>query len=226
MIIFDKNSKQQLIDLNKSKNITLEGNIAKVIDTSDDKEFKEYIDNCISKDKEVRKRRLDMTKQIQAQNKELSDLNLENQRMVVELQETLASVKETKTQIEIQNRELIAWKEDNERISLQLVEQMKQAELAKEQAENAKKNAENDLDILQKKTQFELINTIVKAALYVIVGVGITTTILYMVAIFMNKETQVIGSTWSNMFGILLTNAFSIVGTIMGVKYASDKKQE
>jgi hypothetical protein len=47
-----------------------------------------------------------------------------------------------------------------------------------------------------------------------------------MVAIFMNKETQVIGSTWSNMFGILLTNAFSIVGTIMGVKYASDKKQE
>ena len=48
MIIFDKNSKQQLIDLNKLKNITLEGNIAKVIDTSDDKEFKEYIDNCIS----------------------------------------------------------------------------------------------------------------------------------------------------------------------------------
>jgi predicted outer membrane lipoprotein len=30
------------------------------------------------------------------------------------------------------------------------------------------------------------------------------------------------------MFGILLTNAFSIIGTIMGVKYASDntKKSE
>jgi hypothetical protein len=26
------------------------------------------------------------------------------------------------------------------------------------------------------------------------------------------------------MFGILLTNAFSIVGTIMGVKYASENK--
>jgi hypothetical protein len=36
-------------------------------------------------------------------------------------------------------------------------------------------------------------------------------------------DTQIIGSTWSNMFGILLTNAFSIVGTIMGVKYATDK---
>ena len=102
---------------------------------------------------------------------------------------------------------------------------MKNAELARQEAENAKKNVESDLDVLQKKTQFELINTIVKSALYVIVGVGITTTILYLVAIFMNKETQIIGSTWSNMFGILLTNAFSIVGTIMGVKYASDKKE-
>lgn len=224
MIIFDKNSKQQLIDLNKSKNITLEGNIAKVIDTSDDKEFKEYIDNCISKDKEVRKRRLDMTKQIQSQNKELSDLNLENQRMVVELQETLASVKETKTQIEIQNGELIAWKEDNQRISEELHIAMSKSESARLEAENAKHSAMNDLDLLQKKSQTELIGTIVKVALGVIMSVGVITTIMYMVSLFMNKDTQIIGSTWSNMFGILLTNAFSIIGTIMGVKYASKEK--
>ena len=224
MIIFDKNSKQQLIDLNKLKNITLEGNIAKVIDTSDDKEFKEYIDNCISKDKEVRKRRLDMTKQIQSQNKELSDLNLENQRMVVELQETLSSVKETKTQIEIQNGELIAWKEDNQRISEELHIAMSKSESARLEAENAKHVAMNDLDLLQKKSQTELIGTIVKVALGVIMSVGVITTIMYMVSLFMNKDTQIIGSTWSNMFGILLTNAFSIIGTIMGVKYASKEK--
>ncbi len=35
------------------------------------------------------------------------------------------------------------------------------------------------------------------------------------------KDTQIIGSTWSNMFSVLLTNAFSIVGTIMGIKYAT-----
>jgi hypothetical protein len=45
-----------------------------------------------------------------------------------------------------------------------------------------------------------------------------------MISLFMNKDTQIIGSTWSNMFGILLTNAFSIIGTIMGVKYASKEK--
>jgi hypothetical protein len=47
---------------------------------------------------------------------------------------------------------------------------------------------------------------------------------MYGVAIVSNYDTQIIGSTWSNMFGILLTNAFSIVGTIMGVKYATEKE--
>jgi predicted membrane protein len=72
-----------------------------------------------------------------------------------------------------------------------------------------------------KKSQSELIKTIVKVALAVIVGVGIITTTLYWMAIITNKDTQIIGSTWSNMFSVLLTNAFSIVGTIMGIKYAT-----
>lgn len=36
-------------------------------------------------------------------------------------------------------------------------------------------------------------------------------------------DSKIIESTWSNLFGILLTNSFSIVGTIMGVKYATEK---
>ena len=224
MIIFDKNSQQQLIDLNKSKNITLEGNIAKVVDTSDNDEFKDYIDFCISKDKESRKRRLDITKQVQIQNKELSELNLENQRIMSELQDTLTSVEESKSQIELQNSELTSWKEDNQRIGIELQEAMIKSEQARIEAENAKREAMNDLDLLQKKSQTELIGTIVKVALGVIITVGIITTVMYMISLFMNKDTQIIGSTWSNMFGILLTNAFSIIGTIMGVKYASKEK--
>jgi hypothetical protein len=79
----------------------------------------------------------------------------------------------------------------------------------------------NDLDLLQKKSQTELISVIVKVSLGVIITVGVITTIMYMISLYMNKDTQIIGSTWSNMLGILLTNAFSIIGTIMGVKYAS-----
>ena len=95
--------------------------------------------------------------------------------------------------------------------------------MARLEAEKAKENAENDLDIMQKKTQFELIGTIVKVSLFVILGVGVTTTGMYAMAIMSGVDTSVIGSTWSNIIGILLTNAFSIIGTIMGVKYASEK---
>ena len=81
----------------------------------------------------------------------------------------------------------------------------------------------NDLDVQMKKSQSELIKIIVKVALAVIVGVGVVTTVLYWMAIITNQDTQIIGSTWSNMFSVLLTNAFSIVGTIMGIKYATQE---
>jgi PAS domain S-box-containing protein len=85
----------------------------------------------------------------------------------------------------------------------------------------------NDLDATIKKHQSELIKVIVKCALAVIIGVGFITTVMYSFAILSNKDTQIIGSTWSNMFSVLLTNAFSIVGTIMGIKYAtSDDKKD
>jgi hypothetical protein len=224
MIKFCSQTKKDLIDLKETKNIVFEGNIAKMIDSDGDNEFKEYLNFCIEKDKELRRKRLEITKQIQNQNKELSGLNVENERILGELQGTLKNVEETKTQIEEQNKELIEWKNDNERLTVELTNQMKMAEQAKMDAERAKTDAENNLDVLQKKTQFELINMIVKIALSIILGVGLITTGLYLVSIFTGKETQIIGSTWSNMFGILLTNAFSIVGTIMGVKYATEKK--
>ena len=98
----------------------------------------------------------------------------------------------------------------------------------REAIEIEKDAAVNDLDATIKKSQNELIKTIVKSALFVIMSVGFITTIMYSFAILSNKDTQIIGSTWSNMFSVLLTNAFSIVGTIMGIKYATseDKKNK
>jgi len=84
----------------------------------------------------------------------------------------------------------------------------------------------NDLDVMMKKSQSELIKIIVKVALAVIIGVGLVTTALYWMAIITNQDTQIIGSTWSNMFSVLLTNAFSIVGTIMGIKYATQEPKK
>ena len=224
MIKFSTNTKKQLIDLYKAKNIGLEGNLLKIVDSEEDSEFSQYIKSCIDKDKESRKKRLDITKQIQNKNTELENLNTENTRILEELQITLENVETSKKQIESQNTELLSWKEENERIQLELQEEMKRTESAREEAEHAKANALSDLDLLQKKTQTELMGNIVKVALGVIMFVAVITTAMYVFSIIMGREVNTIGPAWSNMFGILLTNAFSIVGTIMGVKYATKDK--
>ena len=226
MIVFDNKLKKELIRLLDEKNIALEGNLVKMIDADGDDDFQIYLTTCIEKDRETRKKRLEITKQVQNQNRELTTLNDENIKIMQELQATLKDMEDSKNHIELQNRELIAWKQDNERMGLELRDEMIKSENARVEAENAKKAAESDLDLLQKKTQTELIGKIVMIALYVIVGVGVSTTLMYVFSMITNKDTQMIGSTWSNMFGILLTNAFSIIGTIMGVKYASEKKDE
>lgn len=216
MIKIDKKTKEQLIQLQKTKRITLEGNILKVIEDDGDIEFQKYVNESIEKDNSTRKKRLEITKQIQKQNKELTDWKAENERIHVELLETLEANKIAI--LEAENA-----KEEAENSKDQAEKSMIEALTARAEAENAKTNAVNDLELIQKKSQFELIGTIVKVALWVIMGVGITTTVMFLVALFAGVDTSVIGSTWSNIIGILLTNAFSIVGTIMGVKYASEK---
>jgi hypothetical protein len=192
----NKSTRDCILKIYKENRVSLEGNILKIIEADEeDTEFIEYLKNSIEKDKNARRRRLEITKQIQNQNKDLLLSQEENQKLMEDLKNALDLAEDSK------------------------IEAMK----AMERAEAAKELALNDLDVLQKKTQTELIGTIVKVALYIIVGVGAITSLMYIFAIMNNKDTQIIGSTWSNMFGILLTNAFSIVGTLMGVKYASGK---
>jgi methyl-accepting chemotaxis protein len=123
--------------------------------------------------------------------------------------------------------EAINNKKEIDLLSENLQAELDKSQKLKEAIEIEKNAALNDLDVIIKKGQSELIKVIVKSALAVIIGVGVVTTMLYWLAIANGKETQIIGSTWSNMFSVLLTNAFSIVGTIMGIKYAtSDDKKE
>ena len=224
MIKIDSNTKRTLLDLYNKKKIGLEGNITKIIDGEDDEEFKKYLEECLLKDEDKRRKRLDMTKKIQKQNDELINANKENQRILNELQETLNQVDDNRITLEAQNKELQEWKKENIELTEKLQNEMLTAQAAKAEALSAKETAENDLDLLQKKTQNELISTIVRVALYIIVGVGFITTGVYVFTMVMGKDTQVISAAWSNIFGILLTNAFSIVGTIMGIKYATENK--
>jgi PAS domain S-box-containing protein len=119
-------------------------------------------------------------------------------------------------------------KKEIDLLSKDLQLQLKESEKLKDAIEKERNAALQDLDATLKKSQSELIKIIVQCALGVIISVGFITTVMYSFAILSNKDTQIIGSTWSNMFSVLLTNAFSIVGTIMGIKYATqdDKKDK
>ena len=192
-----KDTRNNLLELSKKK-VYLEGNILKVIQAdASDKEFLEYLSICIEKDNTSRRKRLDVTKQVQNQKRELIKSQEDNQHLM-----------------------------DDLKIALDEAEKLKlEAVAAKKEAEKLRDDAVEDLDTLQKKAQFELIGVIVRVALIVIIGVGLITTGLYATALFMAMDTTLLGNAWTNMFGILLTNSFSIIGTIMGVKYATENKK-
>ena len=224
MIKLDKNTKNQLIELYKTKKIGLEGNILKLIDSDGDEEFASYVKESIDRDKDSRRKRLDITKQVQSQNNDLTKWKNENERVNKELTSALEEAEESNKAMLVAKQEAEDSLEEAQNARVEAENARVEAEKARQEAENAKTSAENDLDLIQKKSQFELIGTIVRVALWVILGVGGVTTAMYLVALSAGLDTTVIGSTWSNIIGILLTNAFSIVGTIMGVKYASEKK--
>lgn len=189
--------KEVLLTLAKDKKIYLEGNILKILKAEkDDKEFQDYLKICKDRDVTARKKRLQVTKQVQSQNKDLVAKQKENDALMVDLQDALEEAKKA--------------------------EQI--AESLRKEAEQGKEKAMEDLDTLQKRTQFELIGKIVRVALIIIMGVGLITTGLFGYTLMTGQENPILESTWSNLFGILLTNSFSIIGTIMGVKYATEGK--
>ena len=167
---------------------------------------------------------MEITKQVQAQNKELIQSQGELEEIKKNLEESVVELQKSMEDAQLAKEDAEKLKVEAELAREEAEQAKEQAELAKIEALNAKEKVEGDLDILQRRTQNELIGTIVKVALFVICGVGFVTTTVYLLALFTGKDTQVIASTWANIVGILLTNAFSIVGTIMGVKYASENK--
>ena len=189
--------RDELLKLAKEKKIYLEGNILKVLKADNsDVDFSKYLKTCKQRDVDSRRKRLQVTKQVQSQNKDLIAKQEENDALMGELQNALEEAKNSE------------W----------------EAEKLKEEAEKGKEQALEDLELMQKKTQFELIGLIVKTALWIIGGVGVLTSCLYLYVLSQGIDAKIIESTWSNLFGILLTNSFSIIGTIMGVKYATEKQ--
>jgi Fe2+ transport system protein B len=222
-----KSTRDILLEIAKHKRVYVEGNFLKLIEPEKgDEEFEEYLKLCKEKDSTSRRKRLEVTKQVQKQNSELERAQKENKRVNRQLEKALNEAIDSAEQSKKSKEEAEKAKEELE-VALQAAEQSKEeAHKLKAEAEHAKEVAETDLSLLQKKTQTELMGNIVRVALWVIMGVGLLTTALYVFVMVKGLDAKIIESTWSNLFGILLTNSFSIIGTIMGVKHANggDKK--
>ena len=203
MVEVTEHTRNVLLEVAKKRKIYVEGNFLKILKApKGDKEFEDYLKLCKEKDIATRKKRLQVTKQVQQQNKELEAAAKENNRVNKQLSKALDETEKAMEEARVAEKE---------------------AMIAKSEAEKLRDAAMEDLDTLQKRTQFELMGLIVKVALWVILGVGLLTTALYLYVLSTGADSKIIESTWSNLFGILLTNSFSIIGTIMGVKYATEK---
>src|SRR6056300_131194 len=208
-----KSTRDILLEIAKHKRVYVEGNFLKLIEPEEgDEELEEYLKLCKEKDSTSRRKRLEVTKQVQKQNSELERAQKENKRVNRQLEKALNEAIDSAEQSKKSKEDAETAREEADRLRYK--------------AEQAKELAETDLSLLQKKTQTELMGNIVRVALWVIMGVGLITTGLYVFVLLFGHDSKIIESTWSNLFGILLTNSFSIIGTIMGVKHATqtDKK--
>ena len=197
------------------RNLYISGGLLRFLDTESTEAYESYVSAATAEDDVQRKKRLKVNKAAQANMVALKEANRENTRLMEELQGAL---------IDAQDSEKTASDAQHQAEKLR-----EEAEQARNRAELAKETAEQNLDIFQKKTQSALMKSIVTVALAVVVGVGAITTMLYVVALThdtADSQVTLLGNTWSNMFGILLTNSFSIIGTVMGVKYATSESGE
>ena len=134
-MILNTESVNNLLDLYRSKKVLLEGSIIKVLEKEKySEEFLDYLKVCKEKDNLSRKKRLEVTKEVQKQNKKLAAASIENERITKQLSKSLEEVS----------------KSEQEAIRL------------RNEAEKLKDDAMEDLELLQQKTQFELVGTIVR----------------------------------------------------------------
>ncbi len=98
MITLTEDIEEQFIQYGQSKGVMLEGNIIKVMNPANPT-FKEYLETAQSKDAENRKKRLQITKELQDKNKELTEKQNENDALMDQLKVALEKAEQAKTML-------------------------------------------------------------------------------------------------------------------------------
>ena len=93
MIKVTEHTRNVLLEVAKTKKIYIEGSFLKILKTPPgDTEFEEYLKLCKDKDTSKRKKRLEVTKQVQSQNKELTIAAKKNEQLAEDLKAALGEI--------------------------------------------------------------------------------------------------------------------------------------
>ena len=99
MLSLGDDIKKALIATAQESQVYLEGNILKLIDPGEDTVFRAYLEEAVRRDKAGRQRRLDITKQVQRQNRELLEFNEQNSTLNRELNLALEEQRRAKDEL-------------------------------------------------------------------------------------------------------------------------------
>ena len=99
MIKLNEETRKALVQLALDTQVYPEGNILKLLNTDDDPDFKSYIEKATARDKSMRQRRLEITKQIQIQNRDLTKFNEQITILNKDLTIALEEQKKAKEQV-------------------------------------------------------------------------------------------------------------------------------
>ena len=99
MIQLNEETRKALLQLARETQVYPEGNILKLIDAADDSVFKAYIEKAMARDRQMRQRRLEVTKQVQIQNRDLIKFNEQVTALNADLMIALEEQKKAKEQV-------------------------------------------------------------------------------------------------------------------------------
>jgi hypothetical protein len=119
-------------------------------------------------------------------------------------------------------QEALNQKSELERAHKKIKQQYELLKKEKAKVEDDVCTLEKNLKVLREKNQLKLMNNVVNICLRIIIGIGLSCSIILVVMILFGKQSDLVESTWSQSILLMLSNSFSIIATIQGVKSIKD----
>lgn len=119
-------------------------------------------------------------------------------------------------------QEALNQKSELERAHKKIKQQYELLKTEKAKVEDDVCNLEKNLKVLREKNQLKIMNNVVNICLRIIIGIGVSCSLILIIMLICGNQSDLVESTWSQSILLMLSNSFSIIATIQGVKSLKD----